>query len=186
MVVQVLVGDLGCVTDINVGCPGKVHEVHIFKNTGLPKAGTFSPDQHIHIGDLKMPITILGDPAYPLLLVLIKLYIHHLSRTKERFNYQLRSCRMTGECVFGGLKACWRCLMTRLVLSKANIPIVIAAFCILLYYIRVVKQRGKGYQQYGGVRCHQLPAEFEQPDKRAIIRANHGALRLREALKKSF
>ncbi|CAM4522783.1 unnamed protein product, partial [Lepidochelys kempii] len=55
-------------TDINVKWPGKVHDARIFSNSGLwerLQQGTYFPDQKITVGDVEMPIVILGDPAYP-------------------------------------------------------------------------------------------------------------------------
>ncbi|CAM5104837.1 unnamed protein product [Natator depressus] len=69
MVLQALVDHKGCFTDINLGWPGKVHDARIFRNSGLfeqLQEVTYFPDQKITIGDVEMPIVILGDPAYPL------------------------------------------------------------------------------------------------------------------------
>ncbi|CAM5109932.1 unnamed protein product [Eretmochelys imbricata] len=66
MVLQALVDHKGRFTDINVGWPGKVHDARIFRNSGLfeqLQEGTYFPDQKITIGDVEMPIVILGDLA---------------------------------------------------------------------------------------------------------------------------
>uniref|UniRef100_A0A8C3SEK4 Putative nuclease HARBI1 n=1 Tax=Chelydra serpentina TaxID=8475 RepID=A0A8C3SEK4_CHESE len=119
IVLQALVDHKGCFTNINVGWPGKVHDAH----------------QKITFGDVEMPIgmptVILGDPAYPLMPWLMKPYTGALDTEKELFNYRLSKCRMVVECAFGRLKARWRSLLTRSDLSPKNIPIVIAACCVL-------------------------------------------------------
>ncbi|CAM5157009.1 unnamed protein product [Natator depressus] len=137
MALQALVDHKGCFTNINVGWPGKVHDARIFRNSGLFKQlqeGTYFPDLKITTGDVEMPIVTLGDSAYPLLPWLMKPYTGSLDSSKEQFNYRLSKCRMVVECAFGCLKAHWRCLLTRLDLSTTNIPIVIAACCVLHKY----------------------------------------------------
>lgn len=80
---------------------------HIFRNTGLYRklqAGTSFPCQGITIGDVEMPVVILEDPAYPLLLWLMKSYTGHLDGIKEHF---ISRRRTTVECAFSRLKGCW-------------------------------------------------------------------------------
>nr|XP_048716360.1 uncharacterized protein LOC125641058 [Caretta caretta] len=104
MVLQALVDQKGCFTDINMGWPGKVHDTHIFRNSGLfeqLQEGIYFPDQKITVGDVEMPIVILGDPAYPLMPWLLKPYTGTLGSSKELFNYRLSKCRMLVECAFG-------------------------------------------------------------------------------------
>ncbi|XP_048676033.1 protein MIX23 isoform X5 [Caretta caretta] len=110
---KALVDHCGHFTDINAGWSRKVHDARIFQNTGLFKklqAGTFFPDQKITVGELEMPIVILGDPAYFLMPWLMKPYMGQLDSSKERFNNGLSKCKMTVECAFGRLNAHWRCL----------------------------------------------------------------------------
>ncbi|KAM7163614.1 uncharacterized protein RBU57_007827 [Macrochelys suwanniensis] len=102
MVLQVLVDHCGHFTDISAGWWGKEHDACIFRNTSLYRnlqAGTFFPDQKITVGDVEMPIVILGDLANPLMSWLMKPNIGNLDRNKEQFNNGLSRCRMTMECV---------------------------------------------------------------------------------------
>ncbi|KAG6932218.1 hypothetical protein G0U57_000214, partial [Chelydra serpentina] len=102
----------------------KVHDARVFRNSGLFRwlqEGIYFPDQKITIGDVEMPIVILGDPAYPLMPWLMKPYTGALDSSKELFNYRLSKCRMVVECAFGHLKGRWRSLLTRSDLSKTNI-----------------------------------------------------------------
>ncbi|CAM4633656.1 unnamed protein product, partial [Lepidochelys olivacea] len=134
IVLQALVDHKGRFTNINVGWPGKVHDARIFRNSGLfqkLQEGTLFPDQKITVGDVEMPICILGDPAYPSMPWLMKPYTGSLDSSQELFNYRLSKCRMVVECAFGRLKARWRSLLTRLDLSETNIPTVITACCVL-------------------------------------------------------
>ncbi|KAG6926681.1 hypothetical protein G0U57_011607, partial [Chelydra serpentina] len=134
MVLQALVDHKGRFTNINVGWPGKVHDAHVFRNSGLFRRlqeGIYFPDQKITVGDVEMPIVILGDPAYSLMPWLMKPYTGALDSDKELFNYRLSKCRMVVVCAFGRLKGRWRSLLTHSDLSETNIPIVIAACCVL-------------------------------------------------------
>ncbi|CAM4581419.1 unnamed protein product [Caretta caretta] len=108
MVLQTLVDHKGRFTNINMGWPGKVHDARNFKNSRLYEQlqkGTYFPDQKITVGDVEMPVVILGVPAYPLLPWLMKPYTGSLDGSKEQFNYRLSKCRMVVERAFGHLKS---------------------------------------------------------------------------------
>ncbi|KAM7173680.1 uncharacterized protein RBU57_004049 isoform 2-T2 [Macrochelys suwanniensis] len=134
MVLQALVDHRGRFIDINAGWPGKVHDTCIFRNIALFRklqAGTFFPEWKITVGEVEMPIVILGDPAYPLMPWLMKPYTGSLDSSKEWFNYRLSWCRMTVECAFGCLKGRWRSLYGKLDLAEHSIPTVISTCCTL-------------------------------------------------------
>ncbi|CAM2110865.1 unnamed protein product [Caretta caretta] len=186
IVLQALVDHKGRFTNINVGWPGKVHDARIFRNSGLfqkLQEGTLFPDQKITVGDVEMPICILGDPAYPLMPWLMKPYTGSLDSSQELFNYRLSKCRMVVECAFGRLKARWRSLLTRLDLSETNIPTVITACCVLH---NICESKGETFMAGWEVEANRLAAGYVQPDTRAVRRAQEGAVRIREALKTSF
>uniref|UniRef100_A0A8C4WRI3 Putative nuclease HARBI1 n=1 Tax=Gopherus evgoodei TaxID=1825980 RepID=A0A8C4WRI3_9SAUR len=108
MELQALVDHKGCFTNIHVGWPGRVHDARVFRSTALFKLlqrGNYFPDQKITVGDVEMPIVILGDPAYPLMPWLMKPYTGSLDSGQELFNYRLSKCRMVVECAFGRLLA---------------------------------------------------------------------------------
>uniref|UniRef100_A0A8C8SFE4 DDE Tnp4 domain-containing protein n=1 Tax=Pelusios castaneus TaxID=367368 RepID=A0A8C8SFE4_9SAUR len=186
MVLQALVDHKGCFTDINIGWSGKVQDACIFRNSGLFKkmqAGTFFPDQKINLGDVEMPIVILGDPAYPLLPWLMKPYTGHLDSDKECFNNRLSRCRMVVDCAFERLKGRWRSLLTRLDLCEKNIPTVISACCVLH---NLCEKHGEMFPRGWVMEAESLAANFEQPETRVTLRANSEALCIREALKARF
>ncbi|XP_067418682.1 uncharacterized protein [Emydura macquarii macquarii] len=182
MVLQVLVDHQGRFTDINVGWLGKVHDARIFRNTGLYhklQAGTFSPYEKITVGDVEIPIVILGDPAYPLMPWLMKPCTSNLDSSKERFNNRLSRCQMTVECVFGRSKARWRCLYGRLDLNDDNIPVVIAACCVLH---NLCEAKGGKFPPGWTTEADGLASAYEQPDARGIRGVQQRAVCLREAL----
>ncbi|XP_065267502.1 uncharacterized protein LOC135884139 [Emys orbicularis] len=186
MVLQALVDHRGHFTVINARWSRKVHDAHIFRNTGLYRklqVGTFFPDQKITVGDVEMTIVIPGDTAYPLQTWLMKHDMENLDSSREWFNNRLSRCRMTVECAFGRLKACWRCLYGRLDFDADNIPIVRAACCTLHNLCEV---EGEKFAQGWSGEADYLAAEFEQPDTRAIRGSQRGAIRIREALRQHF
>ncbi|CAM4643512.1 unnamed protein product [Lepidochelys olivacea] len=183
MVLQALVYHRGCFIDINAGWPGKVHNAHIFPNTALFRklqAGTFFPDQKITVGEVEMPIVILGDPTYPLMPLLMKPYIGSLDSSKQRFNNRLSWCRMTVECAFGHLKGRWRSLYGKLDLADNSIPTVISVCCTLH---NICEGKGERFTQAWNSEVQHLEAEFEQSESRAIRGAQRGAVRIRDALR---
>ncbi|CAM5115742.1 unnamed protein product [Eretmochelys imbricata] len=186
IVLQALMDHKGRFTNIKVGWPGKVHDACIFRNSGLwewLQQGIYFPDQKITIGDVEMPIVILGDPAYPLMPWLMKPYTGSLDSSQELFNYRLSKYRMVVECAFGRLKARWCSLLTWLNLSKTNIPTVITACCALH---NICESKGEMFMVGWEVEANRLVTGYAQPDTRAVRRAQEGAVRITEALKTSF
>ncbi|KAG6936015.1 hypothetical protein G0U57_013529 [Chelydra serpentina] len=186
MVLQALVDHKGHFTNISIEWPGKVHDARVFKNSGLFRwlqEGIYFPDYKITVGDVEMPIVILGDRAYPLMPWLMKPYTGAPDTEKELFNYRLSKCRMVVECAFGRLKGRWRSLLTRSDLSQTNIPIVIAACCVLH---NLCESKGETFMAGWEVEANRLAADYAQPDTRAIRRAQRDTLHIREALKASF
>ncbi|CAM4672765.1 unnamed protein product [Caretta caretta] len=160
MVLQALVDHKARFTNINMGWPGTVHDACVFRNSGLFKRlqnGIYFPDRKITVGDVEMPIVILGDPAYPLMPWLMKPYTGTLDRSKELFNYRLSNRRMVVECAFGCLKGCWRSLLTRSDLSKTSIPIVIAACCVLH---NLCESKGEMFMAGWEVEANRVAAEY--------------------------
>ncbi|XP_053863005.1 uncharacterized protein LOC128825021 [Malaclemys terrapin pileata] len=186
MVLQALVDHRRCFIDINTGWPRKVHDARSFRNTSLfrkMQAGTSFPERKITVGKVEMPIVILGDPAYLLMLWLMKPCTGSLDSSKERFNYRLSQCRMTVECAFGHLKVRWRSLYGKLDLAENSIPAIISTCCA---FHNICEGKGKSGTQAWTSEVQHLEAEFAQPESRAITGAHRGAARIRDALREQF
>uniref|UniRef100_K7F1H8 DDE Tnp4 domain-containing protein n=1 Tax=Pelodiscus sinensis TaxID=13735 RepID=K7F1H8_PELSI len=89
MVLQAMVDHCGQFTDIFIGWSGRMHNARMFRNSSLYQkleTGTSFPQQKIMVGDMEMPLCIVGDVAYSLMLWLMKPYISHLDPSRDRFN----------------------------------------------------------------------------------------------------
>ncbi|CAM5107614.1 unnamed protein product [Eretmochelys imbricata] len=177
MVLQALVDHKGHLTDINVGWLGKVHDTRIFRNSGVfeqLQEGTYFPDQKITVGDVEMPVVILGDPVYPLMPWLMKPYTGTLDSSQELFNCRLSKCRMVVECASGHLKARWRSLLTQ-TSSKPIFPLFLLLAVCSTISVRI--RRGETFMAGWEVEANRLATDYAKPDTRAIRRAQQGALR---------
>ena len=85
------------------------------------------------IGNVDVPLVMLGDPAYPLLQWLMKAFLDNgnLTRLEKRFNYRLSKARVIVEHAYGRLKGRWRCLLKRLDVSTDSVPGLVSACCVL-------------------------------------------------------
>ena len=116
--------------------PGRVHDARILAHSTLYKKAseaTLLPSTTKSINGTDVPLYLVGDSAYPLTTWLMKPFPHNgqLSSQQRHFNYSLSRAQIVIENAFGRLKARWRRLLKRLDMSMENIPIVIAAFCVL-------------------------------------------------------
>ena len=88
-----------CFLDVVMRWPGSVHDSRIFLQSNLNQKlwNKFVPscEKQIVKGEMKVPICILGDPAYPLLPFLMKEYPKGGKDEREQyFGYRLSSTRM--------------------------------------------------------------------------------------------
>ncbi|KAK3733250.1 hypothetical protein QZH41_011088 [Actinostola sp. cb2023] len=123
-------------TDIYIKWPGKVHDARILSNSALylnGKNGKLFPNWTENISGCDVPITLIGDPAYPLLPWLMRGYQDKGKLTPEQvaFNYGLSKARMVIEAAFGRLKGRFRCLFNRSDTSLKYLPTKIASCCVL-------------------------------------------------------
>ena len=82
----------------------------------------------------KVPVTLLRDPAYPLLPYCMKEYPHARTNESVIFNNMLRSARNPTECAYGRLKARWQILNKRIGMGLVYVPCIVYA-CFVLHNI---------------------------------------------------
>ena len=103
------VGDFrGRFLDINIGWPGKVHDARVIINSSFYRkasTGSMVPDWSKTCGGVRVPLLVLGDPAYPLLPWLMKPYIETPNSTDSecKYNYRQSRARMVVENAFARL-----------------------------------------------------------------------------------
>ena len=83
------------------------------------------------LGEVPVPVVILGDPAYALLPWLLKPYQGVGLSDKQKFNRRLSRARVVVECAFGRLKGRWRSLLKRKDMKLDYLCTAVTACCIL-------------------------------------------------------
>uniref|UniRef100_A0A672H9J5 DDE Tnp4 domain-containing protein n=1 Tax=Salarias fasciatus TaxID=181472 RepID=A0A672H9J5_SALFA len=116
--------------DINVGCPGKVHDARVYALSSLCKRGN---------GGVDVPVLLLGDLAYPLSTWLIKPYQEGPGVTPDQlnFNSKLSSCCMAVERAYGRLKGRFCCLLKSNETHITFISQIVSACCVLHNFCEV-------------------------------------------------
>ena len=124
--------------DCEVKWPGSVHDGRVFANSRINKLlqRQKMPMMYKELlpGHDKIPVTLLGDPAYPLLPYCMKEYPNPHTNEEVIFNNMLRSARNPIECAFGRLKVRWQILNKRMDIGLMNIPSIIYS-CFVLHNI---------------------------------------------------
>lgn len=122
--------------DVDCKWPGSVHDAKVFSNSNincLLREGKL-PFLYKSLlpGYEKIPVLLLGDPAYTLLPYCMKEYASCTTNEQVMFNNLLRSARNPIECAYGRLKARWQILNKRIDMKLENVPHMIYA-CFVLH-----------------------------------------------------
>ncbi|KAL3178515.1 hypothetical protein MRX96_038410 [Rhipicephalus microplus] len=119
---------------INVGCPGRCHDAHVYHSSSLPSivTGPTFRSPTISVNSSVVPPLLLSDQAFPLTPNLIKPFPGSSKTSAEKeFNYQLSRTRRIVENAFGRLKARFRFVMKCMECDVTNVAVIIRACCVL-------------------------------------------------------
>ncbi|KAK8773284.1 hypothetical protein V5799_012181 [Amblyomma americanum] len=119
---------------LNVGCPGRCHDAHVYGRSRLKKrveSDRFKSPVSVIEGTPVAQI-ILCDQAFPLTPHLLKPYANAPNGSKQAiFNYNLSRSRRIVENAFGRVKARFRFIMKRMQCQLLNAKQAIRASCTL-------------------------------------------------------
>ena len=122
--------------DVDCRWPGSVHDAKVFSNShvnSLFREGKLPLlYKSLLPGYDKVPVLLLGDPAYTLLPHCMKEFPTCTTNGQVMFNNLLRSARNPIECAVGRLKARWQILNRRIDLKLEHVPQIIYA-CFVLH-----------------------------------------------------
>ncbi|XP_062509676.1 uncharacterized protein LOC134185812 [Corticium candelabrum] len=111
IILQAVVDSFLYFNDICIGWPGRVHDARVLANSLLfavaERAGTAFPgSETVVCNGSRIPVLILGDPAYPLKRWLMKAYPEsaNMRESEKSSNYKLSCARIAVERAFGLLK----------------------------------------------------------------------------------
>jgi len=127
----------GLFLDVHVKWPRSVHDGRVFGNSRinrLLREERLMCNKKILPGYENIPVTLLGDPAYPLLPYCMKEFPNTRTNEEVISNNMLTSARNPIEYAYGRLKAIWQILNKRNDMALNVIPSIICA-CFALYNI---------------------------------------------------
>ena len=133
---QAICDGYGKFINVEVKWQGSVHDARVFANCEKQN-NYFSGKFNLFYKEILpehdcIPQLFLADPAYPLLLYVMKEYEHCSTNKEVVFNQMLRSTWNTIECLFGKLKARWRILQRPMDIPVDKLPNVIYP-CFVLH-----------------------------------------------------
>lgn len=133
IVLQAVVDGFYRFRDVYANTAGAAHDSTVFARSPLSnKLANIMPRNDRIICDGLVPLHLLGDPAYPLSIHVMKGYIgRNVTPQQESYNVYHSSARMCVEIAFGKLKSRWRILQKRIDAETKNIPMIIVACCVL-------------------------------------------------------
>ena len=136
--VQGVCDSKGRFIDVDINWPGGTHDAKVFANSRINKAmreGKIPKLFRVLLpGRDKVPLLLLGDPAYPRLSHCMKEYSTCYSNEDVMFNTMLRSGRNQIECAYGRLKARWQILTRAMNFKLEDIPQLIYACFVMHNY----------------------------------------------------
>ena len=166
VLVQAVVSYDYTITDVNIGWPGSVHDARVLVHSELYRkaiSGEHLPPASAKcISGVQVPPYLIGDAAYPLKTWLMKPFPDRgLSNNEKTLNYRLSRARMVVENAFGRLKGRWRRLMKRNDMTLDNIPVIIAACCVLH---NICEKNQERYDNQWSDEVAEMESAAPQPD----------------------
>lgn len=136
VILQAVVDSQGRFLNVHAGWPGSVHDSRIFNLSPLRKAireGAIMQRPIANVQGHQVKPWLVGDAGYSLQPWMITPILgHHLDAKSESFNFYQSSTRIIVEQAFGILKARWRWLAGKMVITDATrLSDVIVVACIL-------------------------------------------------------
>ena len=134
--VQAICDFEGKFIDVDCRWPGSVHDAKVFSNSRINcmlRDGTLPVlYRSLLPGVDKVPVLLLGDPAYTLLPHLMKEFTTCTTNEQVMFNDLLRSSRNPIECAYGRLKERWQILSKPIDMKLEHVPQIIYS-CFVLH-----------------------------------------------------
>jgi len=109
----------GMFIDAEVKWPGSVHDGRVFGNSRINRLLREEKlpmlYKEVLPGYDRMPVALIGDPAYPPLPYCMKEYANARNNEEVIFNNDITKCQKSHRgCIFGRLKARWQILNKRI------------------------------------------------------------------------
>lgn len=137
------------------------------------------------IGNINVPVLLIGDSAFRLSQFLMKPYPFTTNQPpmEKVFNYKLSKCRRVIENAFGQLKARFRKLGKGLEVAPWNWNKIIKACCLLHNFL---KNEEDEVPSFWGQEAERR-VQREQPETRTLINNNNvNGKRIRDVIASSF